>query len=189
MIDGVEANDPSVGDETRWVSLSAADVQRSEVLRGPQSAFHGSDAIVGVISIETTRAGQGSNVQLFSAAGSFSTHRSGVAVGHAERDFNICLSASHLETDGDNIARSGDEKDGYRNTTINLTGALVLSRQLKASLTARDHQSRNPFDADDDFDGLVEDRDRSTDADITMLGMALNYHLVDNLWRHRLALY
>ena len=74
--------------------------------------------MAGVISIETTRTSQGSTAQLFSEAGSFSTHRSGVAVGHAARDYNIRLSASHLETDGDNIARSGDEKDGYRNTTI-----------------------------------------------------------------------
>ena len=188
LIDGIEANDPSLGDETSWASLSAADVQRIEVLRGPQSALYGSDAMAGVISIETTRASQGSTAQLFSEAGSFSTHRSGVAVGHAARDYNIRLSASHLETDGDNIARSGDEKDGYRNTTINFTGALDLSRQLKASLTARDHQSRNQFDADDDYDGLVEDRDRSTDADSTMLGLALSYKSVDNLWRHRLAL-
>ena len=63
-----------------------------------------------------------------------------------------------------------------------------LSRQLKLSLTARDYQSRNQFDADNDYDGLVEGRDRSTDADSTMLGMALNYKSVDNLWRHRLAL-
>jgi outer membrane cobalamin receptor len=65
---------------------------------------------------------------------------------------------------------------------------LDLSRQLKLSLTARDYQSRNQFDADNDYDGLVEGRDRSTDADSTMLGMALNYKSVDNLWRHRLAL-
>jgi vitamin B12 transporter len=119
LIDGIEANDPSLRDETSWASLSAADVQRIEVLRGPQSALYGSDAMAGVISIETTRASQGSTAQLFSEAGSFSTHRSGVAVGHAARDYNIRMSASHLETDGDNIARSGDEKDGYRNTTIN----------------------------------------------------------------------
>ena len=188
LIDGIEANDPSLGDETSWASLSAADVQRIEVLRGQQSALYGSDAMARVISIETTRASQGSTAQLFSEAGSFATHRSGVAVGHAERDYNIRLSASYLETDGENIARSGDEKNGYCDTTINLTGALDLSRQLKLSLTARDHQSRNQFDADDDYDGLVEDRDRSTDADSTMLGMALNYKSVDNLWHHRLAL-
>ena len=34
LIDGIEANDPSLGDETSWASLSAADVQRIEVLRG-----------------------------------------------------------------------------------------------------------------------------------------------------------
>ena len=188
LIDGIEVNDPSLGDETSWASLSAADVQRIEVLRGPQSALYGSDAMAGVVSIETTGAEQRASAQLFSEAGSFSTHRSGLAVGHAERRYNIRLNASHLETDGDNIARTGEEKDGYRNTTINLTGALNLSRQLKLSLTARDHQSRNQFDADDDYDGLVEDRDRSTDADSTILGVALNYNSADNLWRHRLAL-
>ena len=53
LIDGVEANDPSQGDEFNWATLSADSVERIEVLRGPQSALVGSDAVSGVINVIT----------------------------------------------------------------------------------------------------------------------------------------
>ena len=38
LIDGVEANDPASGDEFRWEQLTTDDGERTELLRGPQSA-------------------------------------------------------------------------------------------------------------------------------------------------------
>ena len=56
LIDGVEANDPSQSDELNWGTLSAADIERIEVIRGPQSSLRGSDAMAGVVNIVTRRA-------------------------------------------------------------------------------------------------------------------------------------
>ena len=48
LIDGVRANDPASGDEFRWETLSTSNVERIEIVRGPQSSLWGSDALAGV---------------------------------------------------------------------------------------------------------------------------------------------
>ena len=45
MIDGIEANDLAGNDEFEFGNLSTADIERIEVVRGPQSSLWGSDAL------------------------------------------------------------------------------------------------------------------------------------------------
>lgn len=54
LIDGVEA--AGGGDEYGFSGLSALDIERIEVLRGPQSVYYGSNASSGVINIITRKA-------------------------------------------------------------------------------------------------------------------------------------
>jgi vitamin B12 transporter len=56
MIDGVKMNDPGGGFE--FANLTTDNVERIEIVKGPQSALYGSDAIGGVINI-ITRKGTG----------------------------------------------------------------------------------------------------------------------------------
>ena len=61
LIDGVAMNDPTNtrGGGFDFSNLNLAGVERIEVIRGPQSAMHGSDALAGVINIITRRGRQG----------------------------------------------------------------------------------------------------------------------------------
>lgn len=55
LIDGVRVNDPSDsrGSAFDLSMVSLADIERIEIVRGPQSAIYGSDALAGVINIIT----------------------------------------------------------------------------------------------------------------------------------------
>ena len=59
LIDGVRIGNPSSTDGSLdFGNLAAVDIERIEVLRGPQSALYGSDAMGGVINIITRKGGQ-----------------------------------------------------------------------------------------------------------------------------------
>ena len=49
LIDGIEANNSAQNDEFNWGNISASDIERIEIVRGPQSSLFGSDAVSGVI--------------------------------------------------------------------------------------------------------------------------------------------
>lgn len=55
MLDGIRVNDPNNtrGGSFDFSTLNAADIERIEIVRGPQSAIYGSDALSGVINIIT----------------------------------------------------------------------------------------------------------------------------------------
>ena len=188
LIDGVEANDPSQSDELNWGTLAADDIERIEVIRGPQSSMRGSDAMAGVVNIVTRGAEQPFSAKFYTEAGSFSTQRNGFSVGATQGDFTVRLGVSDIETDGDNISRTGDEKDGYENTSINLKAGYAASESLSLSLSARQSDGMNEFDADGDWDGLVEDRDRVSEFRNSTVGLQANYASEDGRWQHKLLL-
>jgi vitamin B12 transporter len=188
LIDGVEANDPSQSDELNWGTLSADDIERIEVIRGPQSSMRGSDAMAGVINIVTRSADQPFSAKLFTEAGSFSTQRSGFNIGGKQGNFDIRLGVSDTQTDGDNISRSGNEKDGYENTSINLKAGYQASDELKLSFAARQSDGMNEFDADNDFDGFVEDQDRVSEFRNSTMRLQGDYISANGRWQHKLVI-
>ena len=73
LIDGVRANDPATGDEFRWEYLSTGNIERIEIVRGPQSSLWGSDAVAAVVHIITQSEEAGSSFDAYAEGGSFST--------------------------------------------------------------------------------------------------------------------
>ena len=188
LIDGVEANDPSQSDELNWGTLTASDIERIEVIRGPQSAMRGSDAMAGVVNIITRSADQPFSAKVFTEVGSFATHNSGFSVGAKSGDFDARLGVSHLETEGENISRTGSEKDGYQNTNYNLKAGWDVNDQLRLSLAARQTEGMNEFDADGDFDGFVEDQNNVSEFCNSTVGLKAGFASADGRFHHQLVI-
>jgi vitamin B12 transporter len=99
LIDGIDITDPSTPTGAfDFGNLLTADIERVEVLRGPQSGLYGSDAIGGVVNI-ITKAGSGP--PRFSGSlegGSFGTFNQAGSASGSEGRFNYAFNATHLRS-------------------------------------------------------------------------------------------
>jgi len=186
MIDGIRVNDLAGDDAFNFSNLTSYDIDRIEVLRGPQSALYGSDAMAGVINVITRRADQPLNAKAFFEAGSFDTLNAGGQIGTAREKVNIRLSASYLDTEGTNISRQGFEKDGYQNLTTSLNATYEPIDKLGFDFSGRYTDAENDFD-NADF-GPPVDADRTTDSTQTYLQGRMRLAVFDDLWTHELRL-
>lgn len=140
LIDGVKASDPSHPNGAYdFAHILLDDVERIEIVRGPQSTQYGSDALGGVIHI-ITRTGQGKpRVSGRVEDGSFGTYARTASVRGGSQVAHYAATIMHTETDGQSItperlrAGQAEERDGYRNTTysgrIGVTPAPGFSMQ------------------------------------------------------------
>ncbi len=106
LIDGIPANEPGGGFD--FANLSIADIDRIEIVRGPQSALFGSDATAGVIQIFTHRGGSEGLSPLPRAlveGGTFATYR--YAGGIEGKGSRFDYSTSFTRTDTDNAVANG----------------------------------------------------------------------------------
>lgn len=144
LIDGVRVN--ASGGQFDFSRVSAADVERVEVVRGAQSALYGSDAIGSVVQIFTRRAGALDRPELSGSleAGSFNTWRGDVRLlGGARGRADYHAGVSYRGTDGA-FADILPESDRYDQTTFNGgIGAVVgESTSLRGGLRYSDARGR-----------------------------------------------
>ena len=150
--------------------------------------MRGSDAMAGVVNIITRSADEPYSAKQFTETGSFSTQRSGFSVGGIKGDLNVRLGVSTTDTEGDNVSRTGNEKDGYENTSINFKAGYKVSEELNVSFAARQSDGFNEFDADSDFDGFVEDQDRVSEFRNNTMRVQGDYASANGRWQHKLVI-
>ena len=108
LIDGVQAND--VGGGFSFEQLPSAGIERVEVVRGPQSALFGSDALAGIIQVVTRSEGP-VMVEGRTDLGGLSTRQGSVATAGSHRSWMWGGAAEGETSDGfTGLARANGER-------------------------------------------------------------------------------
>ncbi|MCJ7580883.1 MAG: TonB-dependent receptor [Candidatus Aminicenantes bacterium] len=191
MMDGVELNDPIT--PSRSIDLahySLDNVERIEVLRGPQSTLYGSDAISGVINI-ITRKGEGRPTLSFSSqAGSYGTFSGSTTFSGSSERISYSLGASLLQSAGFSAANQSyegnSEKDGYQNLTFSGHFGFRLSDNFEFDFVARRIDTKIDID---NFGGAYGDDTNNiqTYNSLFMKGQT-RWLLWNNRWEQKLNL-
>lgn len=151
LIDGVRVGSATLG-MTDLASLSLAQVERIEILRGPGSSLYGSDAMGGVVQIITKR-GQGApSFLVHAAAGGLGSHEVDESVDGVVGAFDFAASVSHEASDGVSSIRPGataynPDADGYRRAGTSLRGGLTVAPGHRVGLSVLENRLRSQFDA------------------------------------------
>src|ERR1051326_3696195 len=130
LIDGARVGSPLNGLVT-LANLTPDQIERIEIIRGPQSTLYGADALGGVINI-ITRQGAGQPTGSASlAGGSHSLFRQSGDVSGVYSNLDYALSLSHVDTD--NVFKNDD----YENLTVGGTLGYRLGERARVSGTVR----------------------------------------------------
>jgi vitamin B12 transporter len=150
MIDGVKALDPSAPRvlPTFDSLLTTSDLQRIEVLRGPQGFIYGADA-GGVVNVLSKRGADELDSVLGLEYGADSLRRIDGAFSGGGDDGDYFISVTDLETDGFN-AQTADtvlqDDDGAENTTLHAKLGWNLSENVRLQVVARDVDAQTAYD-------------------------------------------
>lgn len=136
MIDGIETAGASDGFE--FGDLIADEIERIEVLKGPQSSLWGAGATAGVINI-ITKSGvrNGRIIQTFAEGGTNGSYAGGASIRAGGERADIALSATYRNEEGWDAAGKGGEKDGYRNLAVRMKANWDVNENLAVRMSAR----------------------------------------------------
>jgi vitamin B12 transporter len=184
MIDGVPAN--AIGDgEYNFADFAMEDIERIELLRGPQSGIYGANAHSGVLTI-VTKSGRGLARPEYSArveGGTQGSAEASVSARGAAGPVYGAITATHATTEGFNIARTGTEADGARRTVVTAKGGIDFTPNFNVEGFVRHNRRFADTDPTNFATGLITDRAFDSSAfDETLARVEGTLKLFDDRW-------
>lgn len=189
LFDGLRLNDPSSPNSAFDAGQDTlAGLSRIEIVQGPMSAVHGSDAIGGVINLLPRHGRDGAlNAELSIAAGSFGTVTGGAGADGTLGRFRYALSAEGYATDGHDIvperfATHTGEEDGASSTSLTGVFDFEVNDAFALDLLIRARRASAEFDAFD-YPPPFFSETRIEDADLELSKNDLTLARVGATWR------
>ena len=131
-VDGIDVSDPSrTQTQFDFGSLTSGGIGRVEVLKGSQSAIYGSEAIAGVVNIQTRGASEiGSEYFVDVEVGSYGTRSATLGAATKSERGELALTFTQTDTNGFSAQDENDgntEADGFSGTTLAVKGSTVAT--------------------------------------------------------------
>ncbi len=192
LVDGIEVSDPFAG-EFDIGTLQAEPGARVEVLRGPQSALYGPDAIGGVVAYESasgrSRPGFAARIE----GGTDNIINGALRYGASGDSWDAALSAVVVSTDGQPNARGGSRDIGRDSYTLSGKGSVDVTEGLALRAAARFIRTEGQTN-DSDFDrisptfGFIIDSPGVTFTNEAVYALVgARAEVLDGRWTHDLS--
>jgi vitamin B12 transporter len=137
LVDGVQVNDLQDG-AFDFADFSLEGIERIEIVRGPQSGIHGSDANAGVIAITTISGrGQKPSADVKIEGGMERSREIAASARGSSGPFYASVSADREATAGYNISRFDDFDNWSRRTNFNARVGVDFTPNLNLDATMR----------------------------------------------------
>lgn len=148
FIDGIRANDPASGDQPRFDLLNADIASRIEVIRGPQSAIWGSEAIGGVVAVNGTP-DTGPEYAGSAEGGSFGFARANGSLALTSDTATLAAAIGFQRATGIDSFNGHGDKDGYRNLSGRLRGSWNITPSVQLGVAGFAIAAKDKFDGFD----------------------------------------
>ncbi|HEY0446553.1 MAG TPA: TonB-dependent receptor [Allosphingosinicella sp.] len=146
FVDGIRLNDPAAGNEARFELFTVDGLSRIELVRGPQSALWGSEALGGVVAVET---GTDEGLNLLGEYGSLDSVRAAARFGARSGELALSGSAGLLRSDGIDSFGGGGERDGFENRTASLKAVFTPLPATELGVVGHLIDGESAFDGND----------------------------------------
>ena len=184
ILDGIELNNPvNPSRAFNFSDLTLDNVERIEVLRGPQGSLYGSDAIGGVINIISRRARRGVNVGAAVEGGSFDRFAGKAFFEAGGERAHFSLGVSHEDEEGISSADSAlgnSEDDGFNNLVFSTRAGVQLGERTHLEGVARFTDSTTEID--NGGGAGQDDSDREIDSEQQFWRVKLDSELIKDRW-------
>ena len=192
LVDGIKVGSTTLG-TTPFEFVPIDQIERVEIIRGPQSSLYGSEALGGVIQIFTRKGGESQtpHYNLSAGGGSYDTYRAAGNVNGKWHNGWYSLGASSIGTEGINSRQpiqgpfgfSQPDRDGYQNTALNARAGYRFDNKGEFEASLIRAEGTNQFDAN--FGGDHSEFMTQTIALAGNMNLAENWHTTLRLGQSR----
>ncbi|MFZ2467202.1 MAG: TonB-dependent receptor [Parvibaculum sedimenti] len=198
LLNGQRIGDPSdPRGAFNAANLTLDNVERIEIVRGPQSALYGSQAMGGVINIITKQGKSSPTTTARIEAGTLGTLNTSLTSAGNVEDTNYFLSLSRQATDGNDVTPArlrfgaGEEKDASENMAFSGQLDRAFNEYLSGSFFVQYNDNRMELDEggyNSSFNPVFEDLANRSRAQQAFVTGSLAGRFADGKWRPKFTL-